>query len=70
MLSNGGNRERLKIFRNVDSVVGEEIYATGNQKSKSGVCYRRDANLFEIISRKTPSLKPKLNKPMKWQVVL
>ena len=40
-LKDGGNRERLKIFRNVDSVVGEEIYATGNQKSKSGVCYRR-----------------------------
>ena len=38
-----------------------EIYATGSQKSKSGDCYRRDANLFGIISFKNPySLKPKL----------
>ena len=31
-----------------------EIYATGSQKSKSGVCYRRDTNLFGIISSKKP----------------
>ena len=31
-----------------------EIYATGSQKSKSGDCYRRDANLFGIMSRKNP----------------
>ena len=54
MLSNGGNRERLKIFRNVDSVVGEENYATGKQKSKSGVCYRREANLLGIVRRENP----------------
>ena len=33
-----------------------EIYTTGSQKSKSGVCYRRYAKL----SGKTPCLKPKL----------
>ena len=37
-----------------------EIYATGSQKSNSGDWYRRDANLFGIMSRKTPSLKPKI----------
>ena len=31
-----------------------KIYATGSQKSNSGDCYRRDANLFGIISRKNP----------------
>ena len=31
-----------------------EIYATGSQKSKSGDCYRRDANLFGIMNRKNP----------------
>ena len=31
-----------------------EIYATGSQKSNPSDCYRRDANLFGIISRKNP----------------
>ena len=37
----------------------EMIYATGSQKSKSGDRYRRDANPFGIISRKSPQFKVK-----------